>query len=166
MHLINLILLLNQSLLSDKSQILLDPVVFIDFLLFKILKFTLVDSCILQLFSITDDKLLFFLFALLYVFLLPFLIFPVFLQDLLNLLYLFSFVKLFIFKLNFLFLSHEFHSTFDVLWMFNILWKWFHYILHLFLTFSHYYLLVFCPEVFFVSLLLGLNPLEINCCIE
>ena len=121
LHLINLILLLNQALLGDESQIFLDPVVFINFLLFKILKFTFVDRHILKLFSIINYELFFFFFALLDVSLLPFLIFTMFLQDLLNLLYLFSFVKLFVFKLNLLFLSHELHSTFDMLWVFNIL---------------------------------------------
>ena len=124
------------------------------------------DSHILKLLSIINYELFFFFFALFDVSLLPFLIFTMFLQDLLNLLYLFSFVKLFIFKLNLLFLSHEFHSAFDMLGMLNILRKRFHYILHLFLAFSHNYLLVLCPKIFFVSLLLGLNPLEINCCIE
>ena len=97
LHLINLILLLNQALLCDKSQILLDPVVFINFLLLKILELTLVDRRILQLFSIANYKLLFFLFALLNVFLLPLLIFTMFLQDFLDLLDLFSFVELFVF---------------------------------------------------------------------
>ena len=97
LHLINLILFLNQALLSDKSQILLNPIVFINLLLLEILKFTFVNSRLLQLFSVANDKLFFFFLALLNVLLLPFLIFPMLLQDFLNLLYLFSFVELFVF---------------------------------------------------------------------
>ena len=50
--------------------------------------------------------------------------------------------------------------------MFHVLREGLHHILHLFLTLAQDDLLVLCPEVLLVSLLLSLNLLQIDCCVE
>ena len=159
-------LFFDQAFFVNESQIFLNSIVLIDFLLLQVKKFSLVDCDLLKLLSIVEYQLLLFFLALSNAFLLPVLILTMLLQNFLDFFNFLCLVKLLVFQLDLLFLFDELQTVFYVLGVLHILGKRLHDILHLFFTLSHHNLLVLGPEVPLVSLLLRLNFLQIDCCVE
>ena len=77
-------LFFDQAFFVNESQIFLNSIVLIDFLLLQVKKLSLVDRDLLKLLSIVEYQLLLFFLALPNAFLLPVLILTMLLQNLLD----------------------------------------------------------------------------------